>query len=141
MEIQVNGGSISDKVDWARDHMEKQVPVSDVFQNNEVVDSIGVTKGKGFKGERKEKEGKEGLIIIFLFSVCRCYQSLALQEATAQDSQGVEEGGVHWSLASQPRPVLSGQGGSKGLPSSHGSQQEDLSYWEWKGPLKRCYQS
>ena len=25
MEIQVNGGSISDKVDWVRDHMEKQI--------------------------------------------------------------------------------------------------------------------
>ena len=32
--------------------MEKAVPVKDVFQQNEVVDVIGVTKGKGFKGQR-----------------------------------------------------------------------------------------
>lgn len=50
MEIQVNGGSISDKVDWVRDHMEKAVPVKEVFSQDEVIDCIGVTKGKGFKG-------------------------------------------------------------------------------------------
>ncbi|XP_076028787.1 large ribosomal subunit protein uL3-like isoform X1 [Oratosquilla oratoria] len=50
MEIQLNGGSISDKVDWARDHFEKQVPVADVFVQDEMMDIIGVTKGKGVKG-------------------------------------------------------------------------------------------
>jgi large subunit ribosomal protein L3e len=25
MEIQVNGGTVSDKVDWAKEHLEKQV--------------------------------------------------------------------------------------------------------------------
>ena len=50
MEIQVNGGSISDKVDWAREHLEKQIDVKQVFSGNEVIDVIGVTKGKGFKG-------------------------------------------------------------------------------------------
>ena len=50
MEIQVNGGTISDKVDWARDHLEKQIDVKQVFDGNEVIDVIGVTKGKGFKG-------------------------------------------------------------------------------------------
>lgn len=51
MEIQVNGGTISDKVDWVREHMEKAIPVKEVFDQNEVIDCIGVTKGKGFKGE------------------------------------------------------------------------------------------
>lgn len=51
MEIQVNGGTISDKVDWVREHMEKAVPVKEVFSQDEVIDCIGVTKGKGFKGE------------------------------------------------------------------------------------------
>jgi len=50
MEIQVNGGSVPDKVDWIREHMEKQIPVGEVFSQNEVIDCIGVTKGKGFKG-------------------------------------------------------------------------------------------
>ena len=39
------------QVDWVREHMEKAVPVKDVFQQNEVIDVVGVTKGKGFKGQ------------------------------------------------------------------------------------------
>ncbi|VDN12980.1 unnamed protein product [Dibothriocephalus latus] len=50
MEIQVNGGTISQKVDWARSHLEKQIPVANVFSQDEMIDVIGVTKGKGFKG-------------------------------------------------------------------------------------------
>ncbi|XP_071963307.1 large ribosomal subunit protein uL3-like [Antedon mediterranea] len=50
MEIQVNGGDIASKVDWARDKLEKSVPVSEVFGMDEMIDIIGVTKGKGFKG-------------------------------------------------------------------------------------------
>ncbi|XP_064609746.1 LOW QUALITY PROTEIN: large ribosomal subunit protein uL3-like [Liolophura sinensis] len=50
MEIQLNGGSISDKVDFAREHFEKTVPVKDLFAQDELIDIIGVTKGKGVKG-------------------------------------------------------------------------------------------
>jgi large subunit ribosomal protein L3e len=50
MEIQVNGGTIAEKVDWAREHFEKQIPVEQVFSQDEMIDCIGVTKGKGFKG-------------------------------------------------------------------------------------------
>jgi len=50
MEIQVNGGTIAEKVDWAREHLEKQVPVEQVFEKNEMIDCIGVTKGHGYKG-------------------------------------------------------------------------------------------
>ena len=50
MEIQVNGGTIREKVDWAYEHFEKPVPVSEVFCQDEMIDIIGVTKGKGFKG-------------------------------------------------------------------------------------------
>lgn len=52
MEIQVNGGTVPDKVEWVREHMEKAIPVKEVFGQDEVIDCIGVTKGKGFKGER-----------------------------------------------------------------------------------------
>lgn len=52
MEIQVNGGTIADKVAWVREHLEKPVPVSGVFAQDEMIDVIGVTKGKGFKGRR-----------------------------------------------------------------------------------------
>merc|ERR1712112_83150 len=50
MEIQLNGGSIADKVDFARSHFEKEVPVGQVFAGDEMIDIIGVTKGHGFKG-------------------------------------------------------------------------------------------
>ncbi|KAL8168215.1 hypothetical protein V2J09_009714 [Rumex salicifolius] len=50
MEIQVNGGTIAQKVDFAESLFEKQVPIDAVFQKDEMVDLIGVTKGKGFEG-------------------------------------------------------------------------------------------
>ena len=50
MEIQLNGGSVPDKVEWARGHLEKPIPVQNVFDQDEMIDVIGVTKGKGFKG-------------------------------------------------------------------------------------------
>ena len=48
------------QVDWAREHLEKQVPVKDVFQQNEMIDVVGVTKGKGFKGQLATLVLKEG---------------------------------------------------------------------------------
>jgi large subunit ribosomal protein L3e len=50
LEIQVNGGSVNDKVAYARDLFEKKVPVKAVFEQDEMIDTIGVTKGKGFEG-------------------------------------------------------------------------------------------
>merc|ERR1712141_954434 len=41
MEVQLNGGSIAQKVDWARERLEKQVPVTDVFAKDEMIDVIG----------------------------------------------------------------------------------------------------
>lgn len=51
MEVQLNGGSISDKVDWAREKLEQAVPVNTVFTQDEMIDVIGVTKGHGYKGK------------------------------------------------------------------------------------------
>ena len=53
MEIQINGGTIDEKVKWAREHLEKSIPVSNVFSPDEMIDVIGVTKGKGYKGKIK----------------------------------------------------------------------------------------
>jgi large subunit ribosomal protein L3e len=50
MEIQVNGGTVSDKVDFAVGLLEKPVPVDAVFKDSEMIDTIGVTKGKGYEG-------------------------------------------------------------------------------------------
>jgi ribosomal protein L3 len=51
MEVQLNGGSVADKVTFAREHFEKEVPVTQVFAQDEMIDVIGVTKGHGFKGQ------------------------------------------------------------------------------------------
>jgi len=50
MEIQLNGGSVQDKIDAAVGFFEKQIPVSAVFEQNELIDTIGVTIGHGFEG-------------------------------------------------------------------------------------------
>merc|ERR1711973_638861 len=50
MEVQLNGGSVADKVDYAYGMFEKTIPIFDVFAKNEMIDLVGVTKGKGFKG-------------------------------------------------------------------------------------------
>jgi len=49
-EIQVNGGSVSDKISYAEQLLEKNVPIDKVFETNEVIDTIAVTKGHGFEG-------------------------------------------------------------------------------------------
>jgi large subunit ribosomal protein L3e len=50
MEIQVNGGDTAAKVDFAQNLFEQKVSISTVFSKNEIIDTIGVTKGKGFEG-------------------------------------------------------------------------------------------
>ena len=60
MEVQLNGGSIADKVDFAREHFEKEIPVTSVFAQDECIDVIGVTKGHGFKGKLKLKSNTNG---------------------------------------------------------------------------------
>jgi len=50
MEVQVNGGSIAEKVDFATGYFEKQVPADAVFAVNEMIDICGVSKGHGYEG-------------------------------------------------------------------------------------------
>jgi len=50
LEVQVNGGSIAQKVDFAKGKLEQEVRVGEIFHQNENLDVIGVTKGKGFEG-------------------------------------------------------------------------------------------
>jgi large subunit ribosomal protein L3e len=49
-EIQINGGSIADKVTFAHGFFEKEIRIDNVFGQNEIIDVLGVTKGKGFTG-------------------------------------------------------------------------------------------
>jgi len=53
LEIQVNGGSVADKVDFAYGKFEQEIKVGDVFDMNEVIDTVGVTRGKGMTGPIK----------------------------------------------------------------------------------------
>jgi large subunit ribosomal protein L3e len=50
MEIQLNGGSVADKVDFAKANFEKTIDVKSVFAEGEVIDTIAVTKGHGYEG-------------------------------------------------------------------------------------------
>lgn len=50
IEIQVNGGDIAAKVDWVRGKFEQNVAVNTVFAEAEMVDCIGITKGRGYHG-------------------------------------------------------------------------------------------
>jgi large subunit ribosomal protein L3e len=53
LEIQVNGGTTEQKVDFAVSLFEKQVPIDSVFQESEMIDVLAATKGKGFEGVTK----------------------------------------------------------------------------------------
>mmetsp|Transcript_1498 Transcript_1498/g.2478 ORF Transcript_1498/g.2478 Transcript_1498/m.2478 type:complete len:389 (+) Transcript_1498:135-1301(+) len=50
LEIQINGGSVADKVDFAQGLFEKTVTVDAVFRKDEMIDAVGITKGKGYSG-------------------------------------------------------------------------------------------
>jgi len=49
-EIQVNGGTTAAKVDFITGLFEQEVKIADVFSQDEMIDVIGATKGKGFNG-------------------------------------------------------------------------------------------
>ena len=50
MEIQLNGGDAAAKVKWCQDNLEKDIRVSEIFDKDEMVDTISVTRGKGTTG-------------------------------------------------------------------------------------------
>lgn len=49
-EIQINGGTVAEKIDFCVNMFEQKVQLKNVFESGEVVDAIGVTHGKGTKG-------------------------------------------------------------------------------------------
>jgi large subunit ribosomal protein L3e len=53
MEIQVNGGTIAEKVDWTVKLFEKEVRVDSIFKPDEMIDILGVTRGKGMQSTTK----------------------------------------------------------------------------------------
>ena len=87
MEIQVNGGTIASKVQFAYQLFEKQVRVSSVFHQNEMVDLIGVSKGKGVQGvvarwgvrklQRKSHRGRRKVACIGAWHPARVHRTVA----------------------------------------------------------------
>jgi large subunit ribosomal protein L3e len=49
-EIQVNGGTTEQKVDFIVGLFEQEINIADSFNQDEMVDIVGVTKGHGFEG-------------------------------------------------------------------------------------------
>jgi len=49
-EIQVNGGDTAAKVEYCKGLFEKEIRVNGVFSTNDMIDIIGVTKGRGIDG-------------------------------------------------------------------------------------------
>jgi len=49
-EIQVNGGTVAQKVDWGLGLFERKIPIDTVFSQNDMIDTISVGKGHGFEG-------------------------------------------------------------------------------------------
>lgn len=50
MEVQINGGSVAEKVKFALSKFEQEIKINEVFVQDEVIDTIGVTKGRGNEG-------------------------------------------------------------------------------------------
>ena len=48
--VQVNGGSVEEKVDFSYALFEKEVPVDTIFSQNEQIDTIAITRGRGTEG-------------------------------------------------------------------------------------------
>merc|ERR1712178_132877 len=49
-EIQVNGGTTAEKVDFCTGLFEQEVKIADVFAQDEVTDIIGSSRGRGYNG-------------------------------------------------------------------------------------------
>ncbi|KAF8371918.1 hypothetical protein PRIPAC_78347, partial [Pristionchus pacificus] len=88
MEVQLNGGSIADKVERAKERLEKQVLIDQVFAQDEMVDTIGVTRGKGFKGvtsrwhtKKLPRKTRKGLCKVSNV-LCRFYWRVAFEKIT-----------------------------------------------------------
>jgi large subunit ribosomal protein L3e len=45
-----NGGTTADKVQWIKDRFEQTMSIGNVFEENEMIDTCGITKGRGFEG-------------------------------------------------------------------------------------------
>merc|ERR1711981_57735 len=49
-EVQVNGGDMAAKIAFAKDLFEKPVSINSVFEQDEMLDTMAITKGHGYEG-------------------------------------------------------------------------------------------
>lgn len=49
-EFRIGGGSIDDRIKYSKDILGKEVKVNDTIKEGDMIDTIAVTKGKGFQG-------------------------------------------------------------------------------------------
>ena len=52
-EFKVDGGSIQEQVEYAKNILGKTVSITDIFKEGQFMDAIAITKGKGFQGPVK----------------------------------------------------------------------------------------
>ena len=52
-EFRIGGGSIDDKIKYAKEILGKEMKINDTLREGDMVDTIAVTKGKGFQGHVK----------------------------------------------------------------------------------------
>ncbi|VVB59686.1 50S ribosomal protein L3 [uncultured archaeon] len=50
IEVGIGGQNVADKLKYAKEKLGGEIPVVDVFKSGEFIDSIAITKGKGFQG-------------------------------------------------------------------------------------------
>lgn len=53
MEIRIGGGDVQHRFEYAKNILGKEIGIRDVFKEGEMIDTIAVTKGKGFQGHVK----------------------------------------------------------------------------------------
>jgi len=73
-EIKVDGGSITEQIEYAKSILGKTVSITDVFKEGGFMDVVAITKGKGFQGPvkrwgikllpRKSRKTKRGVAAI-----------------------------------------------------------------------------
>lgn len=49
-EIPIGGGSIRERYDYVKSLLGRELRISDIFQNGQFTDAIGITRGKGIEG-------------------------------------------------------------------------------------------
>jgi len=52
-EMRISGGSMEDQIKYAKDILGKELKINDAIKEGDMLDVIGVTKGKGFQGAVK----------------------------------------------------------------------------------------